>query len=144
MANRRSLGAAAALSPEKLAFIQGTPPEARRSPKIEQQAVETSDTPLSPQEKTTAQVEPSMRHSPRRSRTEKHPRHDFSAEQREDLFPGIANLLVPLTTRLRPTTHAALRRAGLEQKLRGRHPATVQEIAEEAIQTWLKDAGYTE
>lgn len=57
---------------------------------------------------------------------------------------GIANLLVPLTTRLQPTTAAALKRAGLEQKLRGQSPGTVQEIAEEAIQSWLRDYGYLE
>jgi hypothetical protein len=50
--------------------------------------------------------------------------------------------LVPLTTRLQPSTAAALKRAGLEQKLRGEQPATVQEIAEEAIQEWLRDNGY--
>jgi len=64
--------------------------------------------------------------------------------QGEGMMLGIANLLVPLTTRLQPTTAAALKRAGLEQKLRGESPATVQEIAEEAIQDWLRGSGYLE
>jgi hypothetical protein len=55
---------------------------------------------------------------------------------------GMANLLVPLTTRLSPSTAAALKRAGLEQKLYGREPGTVQEIAEDAIRSWLATEGY--
>ena len=35
-----------------------------------------------------------------------------------------------------------LKRAGLEQKLYGRKPSTVQEIAEEAIKSWLDTEGY--
>jgi hypothetical protein len=45
MANRRSLGAAASLTPEKLAFIQGTPHQTGRDSKVEHQAVETTDSP---------------------------------------------------------------------------------------------------
>ncbi len=54
----------------------------------------------------------------------------------------MTNLLVPLTTRLSPSTAAALKRAGLEQKLYGRQPGTVQEIAEDAIRAWLTSEGY--
>jgi hypothetical protein len=43
---------------------------------------------------------------------------------------------------LSPSTAAALKRAGLEQKLYGRQPGTVQEIAEAAIRSWLEDEGY--
>jgi hypothetical protein len=57
-------------------------------------------------------------------------------------MPGMANLLIPLTTRLTPPTATALKRAGLEQKLYGRQPGTVQEIAEEAIVGWLREQGY--
>lgn len=57
-------------------------------------------------------------------------------------FPGMANLLVPLTTRLSPSTAAALKRAGLEQKLNGAEPSTVQQIAEIAIQQWLQKNGF--
>ena len=57
-------------------------------------------------------------------------------------FPGLTNLLVPLTTRLQPANAAALKRAGLEQRLKGAQPATAQEIAEEAIQFWLEENGY--
>lgn len=64
--------------------------------------------------------------------------------QGDEHLLGVANLLMPLTTRLQPITAAALKRAGLEQKLRGHSPGTVQEIAEEAIQNWLRDYGYLE
>jgi len=144
MANRRSLQAAVNLSPEKLAFIQGTPKETAHKSTVEKQPLETTDTPTKPIQDSAPATEASRHSSPRRSRARRHPRHDFSADEREDLFPGITNLLVPLTTRLQPTTFAALRRAGLEQKLRGRQPATVQEIAEDAIQTWLREFGYLE
>ena len=53
-------------------------------------------------------------------------------------MPGMANLLIPLTTRLQPSTAAALKRAGLEQKLRGQNPAAVQEIVEIAVSEWLE------
>ena len=55
---------------------------------------------------------------------------------------GMANLLVPLTTRLQPSTAAALKRAGLEQKLRGQNPATVQEIVEIAVSEWLEQNSF--
>src|SRR5262245_37852334 len=142
MASRRSLGAAAALTPEKMAFIQGAPPEAHKSPKVEKQPIVASDVSSGPLENSAPSAEIMTRPSSRRSRPRRNPPRDFSMEDRENLFPGITNLLVPLTTRLQPTTAAALRRAGLEQKLRGRNPATVQEIAEDAIQAWLRDFGY--
>ena len=60
----------------------------------------------------------------------------------EEGMAGMVNLLVPLTTRLTPVVATALKRAGLEQKLYGRKPSTVQEIAEEAIKSWLESEGY--
>jgi hypothetical protein len=50
---------------------------------------------------------------------------------------SMAKVLIPLTIRLSPSTAAALKRAGLEQRLYGRTPGTVQEIVEEAIVQWL-------
>jgi hypothetical protein len=49
-------------------------------------------------------------------------------------------VLVPLTTRLTLETADALRRAGLENRIHGLAPATVQEIVEEAITQWLDRA----
>jgi hypothetical protein len=57
-------------------------------------------------------------------------------------MPGMANLLIPLTTRLTPPTTTALKRAGPEQKLYGRKPSTLQEIVEVAIKLWLDSEGY--
>ncbi len=142
MAERRSLGAALDLSPEKRAFIQGgpvPPKSAPVAPKIEpprvEAAAETLGEPTPPQVERAEQ--PARRSRSRRQMRAPLPRGD-------EFMLGIANLLVPLTTRLQPTTAAALKRAGLEQKLRGQSPGTVQEIAEEAIQSWLRDYGYLE
>ena len=140
MVERRSLGEAM-LTPDKLAFIHtGPPPE---TPKVKAKPATTPDfetdkVPEAPLVKNTERSEVEPRRSGRRAA-----RH--SPVQPMAAYPeyqGLVNLLVPLTTRLQPATAAALRRAGLEQRLRGHLPATVQEIAEEAIATWLKDAGY--
>lgn len=50
----------------------------------------------------------------------------------------LGEVLVPLTTRIRPETANALRRAYLVQKLAHRTPATQQEIIEAALTTWLR------
>ncbi len=60
-------------------------------------------------------------------------------EANSNLGFGLNNLLVPIATRLRPATAAALKRAGLEQKLNGQEPSSLQEIIELAIQRWLRD-----
>lgn len=158
---RRSLNAAMDLSPEAAAFIRGnssgevppaTPVETSPQPPI---PVSVSE-PMHPE--AVAPVREIVRNEDKkvqnpielenvvensavdrkrvrsRSRVGETPRHEAAY--------GMANLLVPLTTRLSPSTAAALKRAGLEQKLYGRQPGTVQEIAEEAIAAWLKDSGY--
>lgn len=137
MVERRSLGAAIGMSPEKRAFIQGGPAVEKTAP--------SSPTP------EPAKVEGSESIPPDHSRSESPARRSRSRRQARTPLPrgdepllGIANLLTPLTTRLRPSTAAALKRAGLEQKLRGQSPGTVQDIAEEAIQHWLRDYGYLE
>jgi hypothetical protein len=139
MAERRSLGAALDLSPEKMAFIQGGPVPAKAAPvtqRIEPPKVEVA-------EETAEEERPQVERAAepvRRSRGRRQSRAPLP--QGDEFMLGIANLLVPLTTRLQPTTAATLKRAGLEQKLRGQSPGTVQEIVEEAIQNWLRDAGY--
>ena len=54
----------------------------------------------------------------------------------------LGNVLVPLTTRLHPEIALALKRASLEQRLRGLSPATVQEIVEQSVTHWLQSHGY--
>lgn len=142
MADRRSLGVALNLTPEKQAFIQGGP-AAAAAPAPVAPATQVSPTPAIEQEADEPEVQPVTSERPvRRSRGRRQARAPLP--QGDDVFLGVANLLVPLTTRLQPTTFAALKRAGLEQKLRGQSPGTVQEIAEEAIQSWLRDCGYLE
>lgn len=136
MAERRSLGQAI-LSPDKLAFIQsGLPPE----PPAKTSSVVSAVPETSEEDETAESSSEPARRPTSRSRG---PRRAKPVEPslQPDYF-GLANVLVPLTTRLRPTTAAALKRAGLEQRLRGQEPATVQEIAEEAITEWLREAGY--
>ena len=139
MVNRRSISAALEMSPEKKAFIQGGPPTGQvtsSSAELEQPAApQVSAQAAQPMEPAVAS--PPISHRSRRRRQLRAP-----MPQGEDVMLGIANLLVPLTTRLQPTTAVALKRAGLEQKLRGESPGTVQEIAEEAIQQWLRNFGY--
>ena len=60
----------------------------------------------------------------------------------DEAMLSMTKLHVPLTIRLQPKSAAFLNRAGLEQSLEGYKLATVQEIAEEAIQKWLRASGY--
>lgn len=125
MSERRSLSSAMEITPEKLAFIQGTP-------------VSTTATISEPERpKTTSQALTGTGRQPRGSREKPH----GPPEEKDDsiLTEG---LLVPLTTRLKPKTADGLRRAYLEQKLKRRHPATQQEIVELALVNWLTKEGY--
>ena len=66
-----------------------------------------------------------------------------AAPRSEIVRPSLlGEVLVPLTTRIRPETANALRRAYLEQKLAHRTPATQQEIIEAALTTWLQQNGF--
>jgi hypothetical protein len=145
MANRRSLGAALNLPPDKEAFIRQGVSAAPKpmpadlpqpaKPSVEAQATEPAEPVRADHEEEEA-ARHARRPRSRRGRATAIPREPLNT------YPGITNLLVPLTTRLQPSTAAALKRAGLEQRLRGQEPATVQEIAEEAIQRWLEENGY--
>ena len=152
---RRTLGAALDMSDEKMAFIKGgipslVPPNANPSPNStvveltksqELKVVSAEPAPIrEPEEEPIVEAQtPPTAQSPRRSRIRNSRRDQANAEEG---MPGMANLLIPLTTRLSPATATALKRAGLEQKLYGRKPSTVQEIAEEAIKSWLDTEGY--
>lgn len=137
---RRSLGAALQMTPEKLAFIKSTPEPAPTT----ETTVEVAPPVVQQERPATVEVQtpmaeehekPVTRSPRRRERTE-------DEEISDEALLGTANLLVPLTTRLQPRTAAALKRAGLEQKLRGRKPSSVQEIVEIAIQSWLRSAKF--
>jgi hypothetical protein len=137
------MGQALALTPEKMAFIQG--------------GAETVEPPAAPRHQTDAEVatgpqtrQPSIAAQsvgsdeaaiaptrPRRSRASADLRATVADPVESDGFYG--PLLVPLTTRLQPKTADALRRACLEQKLARRTPNTQQEIVELAVAEWLKE-----
>lgn len=152
---RRPLNAAMDVSADKLAFIRGgvpgstpeqVPPAAVVAPvteKVEQVAApvvvptqQSAPIELENVVEATAETETQER---KRTRTRS---RGAANSTREEPMMAMTNLLVPLTTRLSPSTAAALKRAGLEQKLYGRQPGTVQEIAEEAIRAWLTTEGY--
>lgn len=140
---RRSLNAALAMTPDAMAFIKGaeTPvAEVTPEPKIDPTPVVQATQPqiVAPEPTASPQLQ-TARTKPNR-RAKRLADSDFE----DSSMMGMANLLVPLTTRLQPKTAMALKRAGLEQKLRGRKPSTVQEIVEEAVQQWLEDTGYLE
>ena len=147
MANaRRSLGDALAMTPDKLAFIQGAANDAKPTPKVEQQKViaAVNEEPISLTDVVETEVVEAQPERPAAKSPRKQSRERDHSEFNDEAMLSMANLLVPLTTRLQPRTAAALKRAGLEQRLRGRKPAAVQEIAEDAIQKWLRGSGYLE
>lgn len=141
MADRRTLGVALEMTPEKRAFIQGGVTEAPKNQPAAKPTVEEEAPPDTVgDDDLEAPVAPTR--PARRARSRRQVRAPLPQADRALL--GLENLWIPLTTRLQPATAAALKRAGLEQKLRGQSPNTVQEIAEEAIQEWLRNCGYLE
>lgn len=64
-----------------------------------------------------------------------------AAAKRPDTSRLLANLLVPVTVRLRPEVASALKRASLERQLNGIETYTQQDIVEEALLPWLKAEG---
>ena len=137
---RRSLGAALQMTPEKLAFIKSTPEPAP----ITEPTIEVASSVVQQERPATMEVQSPVAEVQEKPVT-RSPRRRERIEEEEisdEALLGMNNLLVPLTTRLQPRTAAALKRAGLEQKLRGRKPSSVQEIVEIAIQTWLRSAKF--
>lgn len=137
MANRRSLTEVLDVPPQQRKFIQnGMAVGAASEPPSEEESASLPD-----EEEVTEPAASVVNEQPQgRTRSKRPPK--VTAAQGDEIPFGFANLLVPVTTKLRPATAAALKRAGLEQKLRGQVPSTVQEIAEVAIQGWLHGAGY--
>src|SRR5262245_41467032 len=125
MADRRSLGTALKMTPEQKAFIENGGGTTR--PVQPPSASESQATGKQREDEPEAAPAASGRMW-RRSR--RRPGGRGTLPPVEGTLLGVANLLVPLTTRLRPATAEILKRAGLEQKLRGQSPATVQEIVE--------------
>ena len=130
MVERRTLGKALDISPEKLSFIQDGGVARERS-----SGIQTRSEPVHRGEAELKSVSPGMGESPRAP-------SEFSQNSAAMTVPGLSRILVPLTTRLNPATLQALRRACLEQRLQYRTPDSVQQIVEEAIRDWLRDRGF--
>lgn len=143
MAERRSLSSALDLTPEKMAFIQGSAGVAGKAAPKPRERVVPAPEPAVVDERVEAirlEADEEVEDLPRESR----PRRPARPRSRPapEPTPITDYLLVPITTRLNPRTADALRRAHLEQKLRRQSPSTQQEIVEEALQEWLRDNGY--
>ncbi len=67
------------------------------------------------------------------------PRPSIQAEQK--ILPQMTGR-IPVTTRCRPELASALKRASLQRQLAGAEPYYVQDIMEEALETWLRQKGY--
>jgi len=138
MAERRTINDALTLPPEKVAFIHGDQNAAQALPaapaKVPAAATAADETPA-------ARSDPPS--EPKRSKRVGRSRRRQPQPAPTSSPTGlVAQLRVPLTTRLHPDTAEALRRACLEQKLSGKLPNTQQDIVEQATQAWLREYGF--
>jgi hypothetical protein len=111
MAERRSIGTALDFTPEQKAFAGLAASETTSTTKDTTRPQEEIPQESSGGETDSAQHERRIRRSPSRRQA---PAPIAKSDQGLLL---VANLLMPVTTRLQPETYAALKRAGLEQKL---------------------------
>ena len=148
MAERRGMEAALNLTPEKMAFIQkGT---ATENVVFKPMAVSTTATESPPLKQGSQSVDvipddvPKTRNgSPRSTRSRGVNANTARTQNVQPDKEGLyGELLVPLTTRLKPETADALRCACLEQKLARKTPNTQQEIIELALADWLENHGF--
>ena len=151
MTQRRSLTDALELTPDKLAFISGSSGEKPRinvvpdnSPlnvpalDAEQEAVPADDSDPT----TNVAFEPARRQRHPKTATSDSAATINKAPENHGAGMTLGNVLVALTTRLDQETALALKRASLEQRLRGLSPATVQEIVKQSVTHWLQSHGY--
>lgn len=131
MAPRRTLNHALEITADKLAFIRhgsATAASANVASAAEADLDGRAEVPIKPEPtgSPVSHLEPAMA-------------MEITEFRNEPSRPSLlGEVLVPLTTRIRPETANALRRAYLEQKLAHRTPATQQEIIEAALTTWLQ------
>lgn len=130
MAERRTLGDALTLSPEKMAFIKGDETEDTASRAKRDAVVRTIDLP-NPDAKEVDKAEPLP---PRTVIRRQRSRGEAATPNASDVLD---DLLIPLTTRLPHRLVQSLRRVCLEQRLRHAKPDSIQEIVETAIENWL-------
>lgn len=143
MVERRSMGAALALTPEQRAFIHGDKTGAEAGQGPEPEKVQVAERPPEKEEFATDEPVTGNVRTARRGRRPKAPLSEASQDlQSGGYLDDLPQFLISLTTRLSPGTAEALRRAALEQKLDRRRPHTQQEIIEAAVRTWLKTNGF--
>lgn len=126
------MGDAMSLTPEKVAFIKGSPAKELSQPPEKKPA---------PVEKSIELETPAVEtnhESPRSQR--RRGRGRSSAQQQPNEI--LDQILVPVTIRLQHRTAQALKRAHLEQRLSHAKPDTQQEIVEAALFDWLSKAGF--
>jgi hypothetical protein len=152
---RRTIAQALELNPEKLAFIHGVlstdqnKPDSAGESKGWNELAQADDNVHSRTEAPEPTiVRPRSRELRSRERTlqsSQDPQRRPKGIPRENYDADNFNeVLVPLTTRLRPATAEALRRVCLQQKLSRRKPDSTQEIVEQAIRAWLTASGLVE
>ena len=151
MTQRRSLTDALELTPDKVAFINGSSGEKPRTDVVPDNSTSIVPAPDAEQEPvpvedsnptTDVAFEPARNERRRKSATAHSAATINKAPENHGAGMTLGNVLVPLTTRLHPETALALKRASLEQRLRGFSPATVQEIVEQSVTHWLQSHGY--
>lgn len=130
MAERRTLGDALTMSPEKLAFIKGDESAVKSSLPNTEPVVRTIELASTDSNEANKPEPPTTRNTTRRQR----PRSEAATPNASEVLD---DLLVPLTTRLPHRLVQSLRRVCLEQRLRHAKPDSIQEIVEVAIDSWL-------
>lgn len=131
MVERRTLGDALTMSPEKLAFIKGDESATKSSRSNTNEVVRTIDLASTEAHDANKTEPPQTRMAARRPR----PRSEGALPNASEVLD---DLLVPLTTRLPHRLVQSLRRMCLEQRLRHAKPDSIQEIVEVAIDSWLR------
>ncbi len=126
MVERRALGDALSISPEKLAFISGDEPPSmtpasKRGRKSKPKTVDVS----LPAKRPDVQGATQRRRSPER---------EYDVANATEVLNDV---LVPLTTRLPHGMIQSLRRLCLEQRLRYAKPDSIQEIVQAALEDWM-------
>ncbi len=132
MAERRSMGQALSLTPEKMDFISRDIRDAEPEEKGPVKVAKAAKPEQAPEPQITRRSAPSKPHhsTPNRSSLE--------SDRRTDQYGA----LVQLSCRLRPELVHAIRKALFERKLDGEVRLTQQEIVEEALTEWLTVRGH--
>ena len=151
MTQRRSLTDALELTPDKLAFINGSPGDKPRTAVVPDNSplivpALASEQEAAPVKGSNPSTDVGFELTRRQRRPKSATAHSASTINKPPENHGagmtLGNVLIPLTTRLHPDTSLALKRASLEQRLRGLSPYTVQEIVEQSVTHWLQSHGY--